>query len=59
VRRIVVAFLLMLTAFVNTIPAEAGRETHEDELSKYFEGYEGTFILFDEQNNEYTVYNEA
>lgn len=29
-----------------------------EDLSKYFVGYEGCFVLFDKNNNEYTVFNE-
>ena len=29
------------------------------DLSKYFTGYEGTFVLFDKNKGEYTIYNQA
>ncbi|MBU3128968.1 class D beta-lactamase [Clostridium tagluense] len=29
------------------------------DLSKYFTGYEGSFVLFDKNKSEYTIYNQA
>ncbi len=29
-----------------------------EDLSEYFVGYEGTFVLFDKNKNEYTIFNE-
>lgn len=51
--------VLTFAVFMNmVISAEGSSRVSQDELGKYFEGYQGTFILFDEQNDEYTVYNE-
>jgi beta-lactamase class D len=30
-----------------------------EDLSKYFAGYEGTFLLYDMKQREYTIYNQA
>jgi bla regulator protein BlaR1 len=39
------------------VPQTAEKVIEED-LSSYFTGYEGCFVLFDKNKNEYTVYNQ-
>lgn len=58
--RYILMFSFIVTMFITpVVQAEAINIVYDEELTKKFEGYNGTFILFDEQNNEYTVYNEA
>lgn len=58
-RKLLGIFVLMVVIFMNMVMStEGSTRVNQDELGKYFEGYHGTFILFDEQNDEYTVYNE-
>jgi beta-lactamase class D len=40
---------------VNALKAE---KTATDDLSSYFTGYEGCFVLFDQNKNEYLIHNE-
>ena len=56
-QRIAIALLLFTMFFSSGVRAEAGNVTSEN-LDTYFNGYAGTFVLFDEQNNEYAIYNE-
>lgn len=34
------------------------KKVTEEDLSKYFTGYEGCFVLFDKNKNEYVIYNQ-
>lgn len=37
----------------------ASGKAENEQLDKYFSGFDGCFVLFDQNNNEYTVYNET
>lgn len=59
---------LFLTFLVTTIGCSSATNTPKEinntekvlneDLSKYFTGYEGSFVLFDKNKNEYTVFNQ-
>lgn len=51
----VLALLLSLNCLTN---AFAGNTIIREDLGKFFTGYEGTFVLYDEINDQYTIYNE-
>lgn len=58
-KKMIVLFLFMSTLFVLAVThAEASRVVQRDNLEKYFTGYTGTFILFDEEKDEYLIFNE-
>lgn len=38
--------------------AHAAGVTERGDLEKYFEGFNGTFVLYDQENDKYIVYNE-
>lgn len=58
-KKIIVLFLLLSTLFILvTTPGEASNIVKRDDLEKYFLGYTGTFVLFDEEKEEYLIYNE-
>jgi bla regulator protein BlaR1 len=59
-RKMLALFLFMSTLFVLAMThGEATTVVQRNDLEKYFAGYTGTFVLFDEQKNEYTVFNET
>lgn len=41
-----------------TDPDSKAETTQIEDLSRYFTGYDGTFVLFDKSLGEYTIYNE-
>lgn len=58
-KKIIVLFLFMSTLFIIAAThAEASNVKQQDTLEKYFTGYTGTFILFDEEKDEYLIFNE-
>lgn len=60
---------LFLTFLVATIGCSSATDTSKEmnstekvlneDLSKYFTGYEGSFVLFDKNKNEYTIFNQS
>lgn len=42
-----------------SIEAKTSEKVIEEDLSTYFTGYEGCFVLFNESRNEYTIFNRA
>lgn len=69
IKRLILA-LLILTIFIantgcsnNANTASKGLKNTEkvlnEDLSKYFSGYDGCFVLFDKNKNEYTIYNQT
>ena len=38
---------------------KSAEKTSYEDLSKYFAGYDGCFVLFNQNENKYTIYNEA
>lgn len=64
-----ILFFLILTLFIvitgcsnNTNSAskdlKSTEKVFDEDLSKYFTGYEGCFVLFDMNKNEYTIFNQ-
>lgn len=59
-KKMLVLFLFMSTLFIfATTPGEASTKVQRDDLEKYFTGYRGTFVLFDEEKDEYLIFNEG
>lgn len=57
---IIASSIPSLTAFASNDTAHtfsAGNVVYED-LGSYFEGYTGSFVLYDPENEQYTIYNE-
>ncbi|WP_312519842.1 class D beta-lactamase [Anaerospora sp.] len=55
------ALLVLLTLFLqlgSLVSAEATSQNIRDDLGKYFQNYQGTFVLYDEAADQYTIYNE-
>lgn len=58
--RLLIMLLCSLTFLISTtMNVEASSTVNRDDFGKYFEGYTGTFVLFDEENDQYTIFNEA
>jgi beta-lactamase class D len=61
------SFLVLIfiaTAGCGKVRKESKEEKNNErisslDLTKYFTGYEGAFVLFDKNNNEYTIYNQS
>lgn len=53
----ILTLLLCLNVFTAS-NANASVTIIRNDVSKYFAGYEGTFVLYDEKNNQYSIYNE-
>ena len=53
------SIMLLASLFCFSLPAtgQASSVFHTD-LSRFFAGYEGTFVLYDEDSDQYTIYNE-
>jgi len=52
---------LLVVVFVNfsfITSVDAASSVLRDDLGKYFEGFTGTFIMYDETNDHYIVFNE-
>lgn len=69
IKRFILSFLV-LTLFVVNIGCSNNVNTSskdlkntekviDEDLSKYFTGYEGCFVLFDKNKDEYTIYNQT
>ncbi|HEX9061077.1 MAG TPA: class D beta-lactamase [Clostridia bacterium] len=59
-----VIFIVMLSLLVsgcssNKAAVSKSDKTVSEDLSKYFTGYDGCFVLYDKAKNEYTIYNES
>ncbi|MDF2874857.1 MAG: Beta-lactamase [Sporomusa sp.] len=54
------SIILLAICFCFNLPAtgQASSSIIRDDLSKFFTGYEGTFILYDEDSDRYIIYNE-
>lgn len=53
-----VIVLAIFLSFSSWGTVQASNATIRDDLQKYFTGYEGTFVLYDETSDQYTIYNE-
>ncbi|WHY85876.1 BlaR1 family beta-lactam sensor/signal transducer [Neobacillus novalis] len=57
---IVVLFLAPITSVIasqNDVYQFNGKNAVYEDLSAYFKGYEGSFVLFDSSKNQYQIYN--
>jgi len=52
---IIFSFLFQLSSLAYV---QASSVTIRDDFAKYFQGYQGTFVLYDEGADQYTIYNE-
>lgn len=58
-RWILVLLIGVFVGFSFTVSADAAELVKKDELEKYFEGFTtGTFVMYDEDNDRYIVFNE-
>lgn len=55
---IVILSLLISGCSSNKAAVPKSDKTVLEDLSKYFTGYEGCFVLYDKEKSEYTIYNE-
>lgn len=51
-------FIFLMAASFSCADGKITGTVSIDDLSSYFTGFNGCFILYDESNNEYTIYNE-
>ncbi|MBP2637376.1 MAG: Beta-lactamase [Firmicutes bacterium] len=56
-RLLILTLCVMVLSFVLT-SANAAEVTIRDDLAKYFEGFTGTFVMYDQTNDTYIIYNE-
>ncbi|ETI69557.1 BlaR1 family beta-lactam sensor/signal transducer [Neobacillus vireti] len=57
---IVVLYLAPITSVIasqNDVYQFSGKNAVYEDLSAYFKGYEGSFVLFDSSKNQYQIYN--
>ena len=60
VRIHIVLLILLIASCSPALPTEpAVRAEEQSELERYFQGFEGAFVLYDLQNDRYTRYNPA
>lgn len=60
VRIHIVLLILLIASCSPALPTEpAVRAEEQPELERYFQGFEGAFVLYDMQNDRYTRYNPA
>lgn len=59
-KRVYFIVLLIITILIvgcNNDLTENASKINDEDLSEFFQGYEGSFVLFDSNNNEYNIYN--
>jgi beta-lactamase class D len=57
VRKLIVFILFMVTACSPSTPQRTAIEEVKPEMGKYFEGFDGAFVLYDLNGNRYVRYN--
>lgn len=53
-----IGLLTLLLCLRTYVAASAANTIERQDFGKYFTGYQGTFVLYDEKNDQYSVFNE-
>lgn len=58
-KKMIILFVFLSSMFVLAVThGEASSTVYQDDLEKYFTGYTGTFVLLDEEKDEYLIFNK-